>query len=157
MGKDLIHMGQTLTFHGGQLSWLCSTGLGWALLIIEMQWGQSFPYRSKFFFNWLYILIWCFSLVNDYLSPLQIPLYLYPILNTQNKELEYDFLRLTSLSVIGALVEVILRDLMQLGMFFLEHTRELCIIILEKKGRACDQLHIYTLCWTGGSRGWRKK
>jgi len=35
-----------------------------------------------------------------------IPLYLYPFLNTAYKTQEYEFLRLTSLGVIGALVKV---------------------------------------------------
>lgn len=62
-------------------------------------------------YTWLYFLMWHFSLVNNYLSPLaaQIPLYLYPFLNTQNKTKQYEYLRLTSLGVIGALVKVIQR------------------------------------------------
>jgi len=36
----------------------------------------------------------------------QIPLYLYPFLNTQSKSRPFEYLRLTSLGVIGALVKV---------------------------------------------------
>ncbi|PHT43943.1 Cell differentiation protein RCD1 -like protein [Capsicum baccatum] len=43
-------------------------------------------------------LAWCFS-------P-HIPLYLYPFLNTSSKSRPFEYLRLTSLGVIGALVKV---------------------------------------------------
>jgi len=36
----------------------------------------------------------------------QIPLYLYPFLNTVSKQRPFEYLRLTSLGVIGALVKV---------------------------------------------------
>jgi len=35
-----------------------------------------------------------------------IPLYLYPFLNTQSKSRPFEYLRLTSLGVIGALVKI---------------------------------------------------
>jgi CCR4-NOT transcription complex subunit 9 len=39
-------------------------------------------------------------------SPAHIPLYLYPFLNTVSKNRPFEYLRLTSLGVIGALVKV---------------------------------------------------
>jgi len=41
--------------------------------------------------------------------PAHIPLYLYPFLNTVSKARPFEYLRLTSLGVIGALVKVRLR------------------------------------------------
>jgi CCR4-NOT transcription complex subunit 9 len=39
----------------------------------------------------------------------QIPLYLYPFLNTVSRHRPFEYLRLTSLGVIGALVKVNVR------------------------------------------------
>ncbi|XP_044370727.1 CCR4-NOT transcription complex subunit 9 [Triticum aestivum] len=39
-------------------------------------------------------------------APAHIPLYLYPFLNTTSKTRPFEYLRLTSLGVIGALVKV---------------------------------------------------
>ncbi len=40
------------------------------------------------------------------LNPAHIPLYLYPFLNTVSRQRPFEYLRLTSLGVIGALVKV---------------------------------------------------
>ena len=41
------------------------------------------------------------------MSPAHIPLFLYPFLNTTSKTRPFEYLRLTSLGVIGALVKVL--------------------------------------------------
>lgn len=43
-----------------------------------------------------------------FFSSAHIPLYLYPFLNTTSKSRPFEYLRLTSLGVIGALVKVLL-------------------------------------------------
>jgi len=50
-------------------------------------------------------LLWChdFTPPRDYLA--HIPLFLYPFLNTTSKSRPFEYLRLTSLGVIGALVK----------------------------------------------------
>lgn len=45
------------------------------------------------------------SSVSDELGPAHIPLFLYPFLNTTSKSRPFEYLRLTSLGVIGALVK----------------------------------------------------
>lgn len=54
----------------------------------------------------------CFLLMNFFtcffFSSAHIPLYLYPFLNTTSKSRPFEYLRLTSLGVIGALVKVLL-------------------------------------------------
>jgi CCR4-NOT transcription complex subunit 9 len=59
----------------------------------------------------------------------QIPLYLYPFLNTQSKSRPFEYLRLTSLGVIGALVKVDDTDVIS----FLLSTEiiPLCLRIME--------------------------
>ena len=44
--------------------------------------------------------------LNDEYDVAHIPLYLYPFLNTVSKNRPFEYLRLTSLGVIGALVKV---------------------------------------------------
>ncbi len=58
-----------------------------------------------------------------------IPLYLYPFLNTVSKHRQYEYLRLTSLGVIGALVKVDDTDVVN----FLLQTEivPLCLRIME--------------------------
>mmetsp|Transcript_14470 Transcript_14470/g.20403 ORF Transcript_14470/g.20403 Transcript_14470/m.20403 type:complete len:346 (+) Transcript_14470:184-1221(+) len=58
-----------------------------------------------------------------------VPLYLYPFLNTQSKSRPFEYLRLTSLGVIGALVKVDDTDVIA----FLLHTEiiPLCLRIME--------------------------
>jgi hypothetical protein len=46
-----------------------------------------------------------------YPHPAHIPLFLYPFLNSTNKTRPFEYLRLTSLGVIGALVRVLAVDL----------------------------------------------
>lgn len=59
----------------------------------------------------------------------QIPLYLYPFLNTQSKSRPFEYLRLTSLGVIGALVKIDDTDVIS----FLLSTEiiPLCLRIME--------------------------
>lgn len=52
----------------------------------------------------LYIVNSCPSSL--FCSTAQIPLYLYPFLNTVSRHRPFEYLRLTSLGVIGALVKV---------------------------------------------------
>lgn len=60
----------------------------------------------------------------------QIPIFLYPFLNTVNKNKPFEYLRLTALGVIGALVKVDNPDMIQ----FLLNTEiiPLCLRIMEK-------------------------
>jgi len=53
-------------------------------------------------YNW-WICCYAFS---SFLCTAHIPLYLYPFLNTTSKSRPFEYLRLTSLGVIGALVKV---------------------------------------------------
>ena len=46
------------------------------------------------------------SIVRPYFISAQIPIFLYPFLNTVNKSKPFEYLRLTALGVIGALVKV---------------------------------------------------
>ena len=46
-------------------------------------------------------------------NPAQIPIFLYPFLNTHHKSKSFEYLRLTALGVIGALVKVILIKISQ--------------------------------------------
>lgn len=63
---------------------------------------RSLFLHGFFIFNFLF-----FSL--KFLNILaHIPLYLYPFLNTSSKTRPFEYLRLTSLGVIGALVKVII-------------------------------------------------
>lgn len=48
----------------------------------------------------------CLSLFCLSVTLAHIPLYLYPFLNTVSKNRPFEYLRLTSLGVIGALVKV---------------------------------------------------
>jgi CCR4-NOT transcription complex subunit 9 len=45
------------------------------------------------------------SIINASCLPAHIPLFLYPFLNTSSKTRPFEYLRLTSLGVIGALVK----------------------------------------------------
>ena len=60
----------------------------------------------------------------------QIPIFLYPFLNTVNKAKAYEYIRLTALGVIGALVKVDNQDVIN----FLLNTEiiPLCLRIMEK-------------------------
>jgi len=60
----------------------------------------------------------------------QIPIFLYPFLNTVNKNKPFEYLRLTALGVIGALVKVDNPEMIQ----FLLNTEiiPLCLRIMEK-------------------------
>lgn len=63
------------------------------------------------------------------LCPAQIPLYLYPFLNTVSRHRPFEYLRLTSLGVIGALVKV---DDPEIVGFLLEtEIIPLCLRIME--------------------------
>lgn len=68
----------------------------------------------------------------------QIPLYLYPFLNTQSKSRPFEYLRLTSLGVIGALVKV--------G----ESLLEACLFLVERKSAACA---LRNACCSGAFHG----
>lgn len=72
----------------------------------------------------------------------QIPLYLYPFLNTQSKSRPFEYLRLTSLGVIGALVKVDDSDVIS----FLLSTEiiPLCLRIMETG----DHIVCFTFCYT---------
>lgn len=43
----------------------------------------------------------------EFILAAKLPLYLYPFLNTKDKEKPHEYLRLTSLGVIGTLVKVV--------------------------------------------------
>ena len=60
----------------------------------------------------------------------QIPIFLYPFLNTLNKSKPYEYIRLTALGVIGALVKMDNRDVIQ----YLLNTEiiPLCLRIMER-------------------------
>ena len=60
----------------------------------------------------------------------QIPIFLYPFLNTLNKSKPYEYIRLTALGVIGALVKIDNREVIQ----YLLHTEiiPLCLRIMER-------------------------
>ena len=58
-------------------------------------------------------------LVNSFLA--QIPLFLYPFLHTVSKTRSFEYLRLTSLGVVGALVKV------KLLFFSLNRNRKECL------------------------------
>ena len=45
-------------------------------------------------------------ILDNFLFAAHIPLYLYPFLNTVSKQRPFEYLRLTSLGVVGALVKV---------------------------------------------------
>lgn len=62
-------------------------------------------------------------------TPAHIPLYLYPFLNTGSKNRPFEYLRLTSLGVIGALVKLDDADVIN----FLLQTEiiPLCLRIME--------------------------
>jgi CCR4-NOT transcription complex subunit 9 len=64
-----------------------------------------------------------------YVMPAHIPLYLYPFLNTVSKNRPFEYLRLTSLGVIGALVKIDDSDVIN----FLLQTEiiPLCLRIME--------------------------
>jgi CCR4-NOT transcription complex subunit 9 len=48
----------------------------------------------------------CCNFSTSFMAAAQIPLYLYPFLNTVSRHRPFEYLRLTSLGVIGALVKV---------------------------------------------------
>ena len=52
------------------------------------------------------LLEWCDTTFPTPLIPAHVPLFLYPFLNTTSKTRPFEYLRLTSLGVIGALVKV---------------------------------------------------
>ena len=60
----------------------------------------------------------------------QIPIFLYPFLNTLNKSKPYEYIRLTALGVIGALVKIDNREIIQ----YLLNTEiiPLCLRIMER-------------------------
>jgi hypothetical protein len=69
--------------------------------------------QATFVTDYSYASCMCLSAVSICLSalslctiPAHIPLYLYPFLNTVSKQRPFEYLRLTSLGVIGALVKV---------------------------------------------------
>ncbi len=70
------------------------------------------------------------SLVRTYLISAQIPIFLYPFLNTVNKSRPFEYLRLTALGVIGALVKVDSSEVIN----FLLSTEiiPLCLRIMER-------------------------
>eukprot|EP00939_MAST-03C_sp_MAST-3C-sp1_P001060 g1060.t1 len=77
-------------------------------------------------------LLQCVASHNETRTPFlnaHIPLYLYPFLNTVNKETPFQYLRLTSLGVIGALVKV---DDSEVVSFLLQtEIIPLCLRIME--------------------------
>ena len=73
----------------------------------------------------------------------QIPIFLYPFLNTLNKSKPYEYIRLTALGVIGALVKIDNREVIQ----YLLNTEiiPLCLRIMERgselsKTVACQRI-----------------
>jgi CCR4-NOT transcription complex subunit 9 len=70
------------------------------------------------------------SLVRTYFISAQIPIFLYPFLNTVNKSRPFEYLRLTALGVIGALVKVDSSEVIN----FLLSTEiiPLCLRIMER-------------------------
>lgn len=55
--------------------------------------------NNQLYMRWIYTHI-------QYICIAHLPLYLYPFLNTTSKTRPFEYLRLTSLGVIGALVKV---------------------------------------------------
>jgi CCR4-NOT transcription complex subunit 9 len=79
-----------------------------------LQCVASHPDTKAKLMNGMYLYFNLFSpprfLMSNYFivfrTPAQIPLYLYPFLNTVSRHRPFEYLRLTSLGVIGALVKV---------------------------------------------------
>lgn len=63
--------------------------------------AHAMPYRDKNLTGWVDIRMLLIHAVVAH-----IPLFLYPFLNTSSKTRPFEYLRLTSLGVIGALVKV---------------------------------------------------
>ncbi|PSR73778.1 hypothetical protein PHLCEN_2v10348 [Hermanssonia centrifuga] len=69
-----------------------------------LQCVASHPDTRQLFLNGVPCISTCLSMLTN--DAAHIPLFLYPFLNTTSKTRPFEYLRLTSLGVIGALVKV---------------------------------------------------